>query len=118
MRRPTRQTLEQLLSMNSEQAVQRLKMGDNVEVARVVEHFAFFPHRRGADAAAQELRGCGFRTEVSRKGLSSVCLVARIESDVERDSTDAFVRELYELIERHGGFYDGYGGPIVPRGRA
>ena len=44
-------------------------------------------------------------------------LVAKIQSDVERDSTDQFVRELYELVNRHGGFYDGYGGQIITKGR-
>jgi hypothetical protein len=115
--RPIRRTLEELLSVNSEQAVQRIKMGDHVDVAREIEHFAYFRRPQSANAAAAELRGCGFRTTVTRKGFGSVLLVARIESDVERDSTDAFVRELYELVERHGGFYDGYGGTVVTRGR-
>ena len=115
--KPVRRTLDELLTINSEQAVQRLKMGDHVRIAREIEHFAYFHRPQAANAAAEELRGCGFRTTVSRKGFGTILLVARIESDVERDSTDAFVRELYELVERHGGFYDGYGGLIITKGR-
>ena len=115
--KPVRRTLDELLTINSEQAVQRLKMGDHVTVAREIEHFAYFPRMAGAKAAAAELEVCDFRTTLSRQGFGTVLLVARIESDVERDSTDAFVRELFELVDRHGGFYDGYGGRIVTKGR-
>ena len=117
MKRPVKRSLQELLTINSEQAVQRLKMGDHVTVSREIEHFAYFHSAAAANAAAEELRGCDFRTDVSRQGFGWVRLVARVESDVERDSTDAFVRELFELVERHGGFYDGYGGAIVTKGR-
>ena len=116
--KPIRRTLDELLTINSEQAVQRLKMGDHVEVAREVEHFAYFRRSSDAKAAAQELEGCDFHTALSRQGWGTIQLIASIQSDVERDSTDAFVRELYELMERHGGFYDGYGGRIVTKGRS
>ena len=115
--KPVRRSLDELLTINSEQAVQRLKMGDHVTVAREIEHFAYFPRMAGAKAAAEELSACDFRTTLSRQGFGTVLLVARVDSDVERDSTDAFVRELFALVERHGGFYDGYGGRIVTKGR-
>ena len=115
--KPVKRTLEELLTINSEQAVQRMKMGDHVEVAREIEHFAYFHHVAEAKAAAAELEGCDFRTSIVRKGFGTIQLVAKIQSDVERDSTDQFVRELYELVNRHGGFYDGYGGQIITKGR-
>ena len=116
--KPVRRTLDELLTINSEQAVQRLKMGDHVTVAREIEHFAYFHRSADAKAAAAELEGCDFRTSLTRKGFGTILLEARIQSDVERDSTDQFVRELYALVERHGGFYDGYGGRIITKGRS
>ena len=106
------QSLESLLAMNSEQLAQRVKMGDHLETAREIEHFAYFRSRAGAEAAASELRDDGFRVELHRKRLTWH-LVARTESSLEPHTADEFLQVLYALIERHGGMYDGWGDPLI-----
>jgi regulator of RNase E activity RraB len=98
--------------MSSEQLAQRVKMGDHLDLAREVDHFAYFRHKAEADAAAKELLGDGYRVSISRKKLT-YHLVAHTESSLEPSTVDDFVRTEYELINRHGGIYDGWGGPIV-----
>lgn len=103
--------------MNSEQSSQRIKMGDQLERPREVEHFAYFAKRAGALAAAAELDDDGFRTTIGKRGFGTYSLEARTESDVELETSDAFVERMHELIERHGGIYDGWGGPVMLKGK-
>lgn len=110
-----RHSLEELRAMDSEQLTQRVKMGDHLEVAREVAHFAHFPRRAPADAAATELQAAGFRVSVERKGLLGAALVARTTSTIEPQIADGFVCHMYSLVESHGGNYNGWDGPVVLR---
>lgn len=107
------QSLELLHSMCSEQLSQRVKMGDHLEVPREVDHAAYFAKRNDADAAARELTEQGFRVSVTRRGFASFALEAHITTDVEWDTVDAFVPRMYDLITRHRGVYDGWGGGVI-----
>lgn len=110
----TQQSLESLRAMSSEQLAQRVKMGDHLELVREIDHFAYFRHKGQADAAATELLDNGYRVSLSRKKLTWH-LVAHTESSLEPTTVDEFVRSEFELINRHGGIYDGWGGPIAGR---
>jgi hypothetical protein len=109
----TQQSLELLHSMCSEQLSQRVKMGDHLDVPREVDHVAFFAKRADADAAAGELATKGFRVSVARRGFNSFALEAAIDTDVEWDTVDEFVPQMFDLITRHHGVYDGWGGDVV-----
>jgi regulator of RNase E activity RraB len=109
-------SLDSLLSMNSEQTSQRVKLGDQLEAPREIEHFAYFHKRSGAESAAAELIEDGMRTTITRRGFGTFALEAHTESDVELETADAFVEGMFILIARHGGTYDGWGGPVVLKG--
>lgn len=104
-------TLDALLAMNSEQLAQRVKMGDHLERARPIEHFAYFGGGTQARAAATELRDDGFDVDVRRTWFTWH-LTARTESSLEPDTAEGFVLRMFDLIRRHGGDYDGWGGPL------
>jgi regulator of RNase E activity RraB len=114
--KPVKHPLSYHLALDTEQVVQRVKMGDQLERAREIDHTAFFPKRAQAEAAAAELSEDGFRVSVSRRGLGTFVMEAHTESDVEEETVDEFVKNIYELVERHGGIYDGWGGPVVLKG--
>jgi regulator of RNase E activity RraB len=109
--------LEYHLSVDTEQTSQRVKLGDRLEAPREIDHSAYFRKRTDAEAAAAELCDDGFRTSISRHGFGAFALEARTESDVEPDTVDAFVERIYDVVERHGGIYDGWGGPVVLKAR-
>ncbi len=113
-------TLESQRAMNSEQLAQRVKMGDHLEIAREVEHFALFTGRKEANAARYQLSTVGFDTNIVRKGWSKFELQARQVTSVEAAEVDAFVCQVFSIIESHHGSYDGWGGPLAgpPIGRA
>lgn len=110
------QTLESMRAMDAEQETQRLKLGDQLSVAREIDHFSYFAKKAGALAFANELTEDGFRVTLTRKGLTWL-VEARTESDVELPTVDAFVDRMYHLVQSHGGIYDGWAAPVVLRGK-
>ena len=110
------QPLESMRAMDAEQETQRLKLGDQLAVAREIDHFGYFRKKAGALSAAEELAEDGFRVSISRKGLTWL-LEARTESDVELPTVDDYVARMFELMQRHGGVYDGWGAPVVLKER-
>jgi len=110
-------SLELRHSMCSEQLSQRVKMGDHLEVPREVDHTAYFAKRANAESAAAELAAQGYSVAVSRKGFGSFALEAHIDSDVEWETVDEFVPRMFDLITKHHGVYDGWGGTVVLRER-
>lgn len=110
------QSLESMRAMDAEQDTQRLKLGDQLSVAREIDHVAYFVKKRGAQSAAEELAEDGFRVSISRKGFTWM-LEARTEGDVELPSVDEFVARMFELVQRHGGIYDGWGAPVILKGK-
>lgn len=95
--------------MSQSQIEQRLSLGDRLEVPREVEHFSHFRRKAAAASAADELIECGYSVFLERRGLK-LLVVARKESAVEPPIVEAFVREVFDIVESHGGDYDGWGG--------
>lgn len=111
--------LEGQRAMNSEQLAQRAKMGDQLDVPREIEHFAIFTGRKEADAARAQLEAIGYRCSVVRRGWSKFELHVKHTTVLETHEVDNFVGEVFAVVERHHGSYDGWGGPLAaaPRER-
>ena len=106
--------LSSLHSMNSEQISQRVKMGDQLEVPREIDHTAYFPsaptrrpRRRSSPRTASE-------STIAPPAVSEPSRSRRTPRATSswRRSTH-FVEHMYDLIARHDGVYDGWGGPVV-----
>ncbi len=101
------------LTTNVEQYTQRIKMRDDVDAPREVEHFANFMNIKDARTAARQLEQLGFTVEVSRRRVVQAVLVARRMSTVDVESADAMVEQVFGVVEGCRGDYDGWGAPIV-----
>ena len=106
-------SLEYHRAMDTEQVCQRIKMGDSIETPRDVDQVAYFRSRTDAAAAAEELRGAGYRVTITRRGFGTLAVEAHMLSQVDQPTVDSFVEKFYALVERHNGVYDGWGGPVV-----
>lgn len=106
-------SLEHLLSVNSEQLTQRIKMGDLLERARPVGHIAMFPKRDLAAAWVLRIRDDGFETRTDRVGFSGAKVTATMESSLEGDRPDEFVTRLYGQVREAGGDYQGWDAPLI-----
>ena len=97
------------------------EQGDALEVARPIDHMAFFPSRVRAEEAALALRNAGFTTDE---------LVAPADEDrgwglgfhradhLIDGRPDEFVGEILDLILPLDGDYDGWGAEHRPRASA
>ena len=85
--------------------------GDSLEVAREVDHMAYFPSRSAAERAAIDLRTSGFRVDdASEVDDGEAWGVAfHREDSLAAGRPDEFVAEIFEIILRHDGRYDGWG---------
>jgi hypothetical protein len=99
-------------AVNSEQLAQRAKMGDHLDVAREIEHFAIFTGRKEADAARAQLDAMGYRCKVVRRGWSKFELHAKHTTGLETHEVDVFVGTVFAVVERNHGTYDGWDGPL------
>lgn len=101
------------LTTNVEQYTQRIKMRDDVDAPREVEHFANFMNIKDARTAARRLEQLGFTVEISRRRVVQAVLVARRMSTVDVETADAMVEQVFGVVEGCRGDYDGWGAPIV-----
>ena len=53
-----------------------------------------------------------YEVDLGRRGLRKVLLAATKTSSVEPATAEAFTREVFDVVTRHGGDYDGWGGPV------
>lgn len=85
--------------------------GDALEIAREVDHMAYFPTRSAADRAADDLRASGFRVDDARESDDEEeWTLAFHRDDVLADGRpDQFVAEIFAILDRHHGRYDGWG---------
>ena len=104
--------LSRQLALTRQQIDQRAGMGDQLEVPRPTDHRAGFKKRDSAEGAAQELRALGYEVTFGRLGLRKVLLEASKPSSVELETAEAFTREVFGIVAKHGGDYDGWGGPV------
>lgn len=91
----------------------RTEMGDQLTSSRLIEHSADFRKRKAAEAAAHELRALGYDVSLGRLGLMKVALEASKQSSVDPATAEAFTREIFSVIRKHGGHYDGWGAYVV-----
>lgn len=95
------------------QKEQRLRLGDQLDQPREVDHLLYFRRRRNAKAAAQALASAGFHVSVQpglrRSALAASRVDALTDADVAR-----LTHELVAVAQAHGGYYDGFGGIVVP----
>lgn len=111
--KPRHRSLEELLSLNSEQLIQRIKMGDLLDRARPIQHVAVFPKRDLADRWILRIRDDGFEVRTERAGLTGTKVVATMESSLEEDRADEFVTRMHLQVAGAGGFYQGWDAPLV-----
>jgi hypothetical protein len=100
------------LAANERQLEQRRAMSDQLEVAREVDHFAFFRKAANAELVAELLRDEGYSVALSRSGMRTQ-LAAHKVTPVDPATVTAFVTAISRTVESHGGVYDGWGGPII-----
>jgi len=108
-----RKTLDSLLSLNSEQLIQRIKMGDHLDRARPIQHIVLFDKKELATAWVIRVRDDGYEVRTERAGFGGVKVVATTESSLEADRVDEFVAKMHEQATAAGGFYQGWDGPVV-----
>lgn len=87
-------------------------MGDLLSVARPTDHTAQFKRRKPALAAAEELGLLGYKVTLNRRGLTKVLLEASKTSVVDLATAEAFTREVFGVIAKLGGDYDGWGAGV------
>lgn len=104
--------LDMQLAMTRQQIEQRTGMGDQLATPRLTDHSAEFKKRKAAEVAADELRGHGYEVTLGKRGLMKVLLEASKQSAVDLATAEAFVREVFGVVSKHGGDYDGWGGPV------
>lgn len=103
------------LTTNVEQFSQRIKMRDDVDLPREVEHFANFGAIKEARAAARELEKLGYSVTVTRRMLFRATLRATKQSTVDIETADAMVEEVFAVVEAFRGDYDGWGAPVIQK---
>lgn len=105
--------LQTHLTCNVEQYSQRIKMRDDVDIAREVEHFANFRAIKDARAAGAALEKLGYTVTVARRFIARATLRAAKSATVDVETADRMVEEVFALIEAHHGDYDGWAAPLV-----
>lgn len=103
------------LTSNVEQFSQRIKMRDDVDLPREVEHFANFSAIKDARAAARDLEALGYAVTVTRRMVFRATLRATKQSTVDIETADAMVEEVFGVVEARRGDYDGWGAPVIQR---
>ncbi len=101
------------LTCNVEQYSQRIKMRDNVDAPREVEHFANFSAIKDARAAAAALEQLGYGATVTRRMLFRATLRVTKQATVDVETADRMVEEVFGVVTAHHGDYDGWGAPLV-----
>jgi len=105
--------LQTHLTCNVEQYSQRIKMRDDVDAAREVEHFANFRAIKDARAAGAALEQLGYGVTVTRRFIARGMLRATKQATVDVESADQMVEEVFAVVAAHHGDYDGWAAPLV-----
>lgn len=101
------------LTCNVEQFSQRIKMRDNVDEPREVEHFANFAAIKDARAAGTALERIGYGARVDRRMLFRGTLRVTKVATVDIETADLMVEEVFAVVAAHRGDYDGWGAPVI-----
>ena len=101
------------LTCNVEQFSQRIKMHDDVDAPREVEHFANFSAIKDARAAGAALEKLSYAVKVTRHMLIRGTVRAAKIATVDVETADRMVDEVFTVVTAHRGDYDGWGAPVV-----
>ena len=104
--------LDEQLAANAALVEERVSMGDLAEHPRSLDHMAYFP-KKAADAAMADLRAAKFQVDEAKKGLRKVRVEFSRTDAADLDSANAFTREILDIVDKHGGDYDGWAGFII-----
>jgi len=96
------------------------EQGDRLEVARRIDHGAYFPDRARAERTAAALRGRGFTVDplVEPTQGAEWHVGFHREDDLDGGRPEHFCREILEIVLAEQGRYDGWGAPRVSRSPA
>lgn len=108
--------LAQQMELSAQQLQQRIDIGDRLDAARDIFHSGVFPTHAAASEAGKELTAAGFTTEVvEADGL--VLLEAQKVSTVDAPTVNQFTKDVFSVMARHGGEYDGWGADVMAQPR-
>ena len=91
------------------------ELNDQLEVARMIDHLAFFPSREQAEAASKALSAADFQVDAVSAPTddeSAWGLEFHREDSCEGETPDEFCFEIIDLVAPHEGEYDGWGSPV------
>jgi regulator of RNase E activity RraB len=106
---------QQPLSGDGQVIEQLRKAGSDLSRAHEVEFFLYFPTQAGAEAAAAEVAKQGFAPELRPRHCEHWPLKLVKSLKPTEQALLAIRAELSSIASRHGGEYDGWGSPVVPR---
>lgn len=94
--------------------------GDTLELARAVDHWAYFEAQDDRERFIRAVEGLGFsaeRLEAGSPEADTPALGARVTraDPVTLAHIHGVTRQLFELAEEHGGSYDGWECPVTRR---
>jgi hypothetical protein len=93
----------------------RIAQGDAVQIPRQIDHAAYFRSRSDAVAASRDLEAAGFVVVETRRRWFHVDVEFTRTAPVDLETVQATTRQLVDLVEKHGGTYDGWGAFDVTR---
>src|SRR5665811_988162 len=93
--------------LTEQQMSQRRSMGDNLQIAREVDHNAYFRKKPAAIAAGTALAALGY-TFVVRRSRFKWDLGAHKSESLDGDNPNRFTDEVTKIVESNGGTYDGW----------
>jgi hypothetical protein len=105
--------IDSQLQMTAELVEVNIGYGDQVHRPRRLDHLAGFRSRSAARAAAGELETLGYEVDGLRRRWLTVWLEFGKETPVDEETAAAFTREVFGIVDRHGGSYDGWSGFLV-----
>jgi hypothetical protein len=84
--------------------------GDNQEILRRVDHWAYFTSETARRAFVNEVATIGFRNDPENAPQSDTEFAARVfrVEGTELESIHATVMQLWSAARRYGGYYDGW----------
>ncbi len=105
--------LQHHLSGNLEQYVQRIKMHDDVDAPRRVEHFGEFRRYADAVAAGKVLDRAGWAITVERHRITHGRLIAARTTTVDVETADRCTEQVFTAVTEHRGRYEGWNAPVL-----
>ena len=115
---PTDEGIAVHLQRCAAQLVTRNQLRDRFDLPRTVTHSADFPRRAAAERAADELRTSGYAVTVTRRGLLGASLEAGREDALDDDRAVTFTREVFDVVQRACGRYDGWSAEVIAEAQA